>query len=361
MLAYTRTVSPNRLSFNENIKSAAIMCFVFSKAKQTGAGNFVRGNAGNLIISGDVDDVLVIPHIAVVDIQHLLCTENRAKDGFLIIDSAIFKVDSNILLARTVICVDVDDLAGRIEGAILKGHCGGAVRPECITTVRTVEYRVFKGSGFVAPVAGLTVDRAVFDNGLIYASEAEIIYRSGAEGHISERDRSCAIETVVAVILCAKIVRVRNFCTDVPSGCVSAPTDKGQIFPLGCSFTFNTVKCVVALAELDGVSTFGFCHSLFNCRIREVFRTIIFVIAVCRIDIDCLWACCQRRDGKHAKQHDYTQQGGKNPFFHFVLLLILLPQSPGERICGSSVGRRTSSCPSSISYYNTKLPKCNSL
>ena len=144
-----------------------------------------------------------------------------------------------------------------------------------------------------------------------------------------ERDRSCAIETVIAVILCAIICRVRNFCTDVPSGFVSAQTDKGQIFPLGVSGAGNTVKCVVALAELDGVSTVGFCHSLFNCRIREVFRTIIFVIAG-RIDIDCLWLCCQRRDRKHAKQHDYTQQGGKNPFFHFVLLLFCCRKAPGR-------------------------------
>ena len=235
------------------------------------------------------------------------------------------------MLACTVICVDVDDLAGRIEGAILKGHCGRAVRPECIITGRAVERCVCKGSGFVAPVEGLTVDRAVFDNSIIWTDKAEIIFRSGAEGHILERDRSCAIETVVAVILCAKIIRVRNFCTDVPSGFVSAQTDKGQIFPLGVSGAVNTVKCVVALAELDGVSTFGFCHSLFNCRIREVFGTIIFVIAG-RIDIDCLWVCCQRRDRKHAEQHNHTQQGGKNPFLHFVLLLILLPQRPGEGI-----------------------------
>lgn len=69
-----------------------------------------------------------------------------------------------------------------------------------------------------------------------------------------ERDRSCAIETVVAVILCAIICRVRNKRTDVPSGFVSAQTDKGQIFPLGVSGAGNLVKCVVALAELDGVS-----------------------------------------------------------------------------------------------------------
>lgn len=82
MLAYTLTVSPNLRVFNENIKSAGIIRACFStKAEQTGASSAVHGNAGNLIISGDVDDVLVIPHIAVVDIQHLLCTENRAKDG----------------------------------------------------------------------------------------------------------------------------------------------------------------------------------------------------------------------------------------------------------------------------------------
>ena len=167
-----------------------------------------------------------------------------------------------------------------------------------------------------------------------------------------ERDRSCAIETVVAVILCAKIVRVRNFCTDVPSGFVSALTDKGQIFPPGVSGAANTVKCVVALAELDGVSTFGCFDSL---------NQIL-------IDFACAFNCysmrsslfCQRRDGKHAKQHDHTQQGGKNPFFHFVLLLILLPQSPGERICGSLVGRRNPSCPALFLYYNTKLPRFNS-
>lgn len=77
-----------------------------------------------------------------------------------------------------------------------------------------------------------------------------------------ERDRSCARETVIAVILCAIICRVRNKRTDVPSGFVSAQTDKGQIFPLGVSGAGNFVKCVVALAELDGVSAFGCFDSL---------------------------------------------------------------------------------------------------
>ena len=120
MIAYTLTATPNLRVFNENIKSAGIIACFSTKAEQTGASSAVHGNAGNLILSGDVDVVLETTHVKVIDIQHLLCTENRAKDGFLIIDSAIFKVDSNILLARTVICVDVDDLAGRIEGAISK-------------------------------------------------------------------------------------------------------------------------------------------------------------------------------------------------------------------------------------------------
>ena len=81
MLTYTRTVSPNLRVFNENIKSAGIIACFSTKAEQTGASSAVHGNAGNLILSGDVDDVLEVAHIAVIDIQHLLCTENRAKDG----------------------------------------------------------------------------------------------------------------------------------------------------------------------------------------------------------------------------------------------------------------------------------------
>ena len=73
MLAYTLTVSPNLRVFNENIKFAGIIRLCFStKAEQTGASSAVHGNAGNLILSGDVDDVLEVAHIAVVDIQHLL-------------------------------------------------------------------------------------------------------------------------------------------------------------------------------------------------------------------------------------------------------------------------------------------------
>ena len=228
------------------------------------------------------------------------------------------------MLACTVICVDVDDLAGRIEGAILKVHCGRAVRPDCIIIFRAVKRRVCKGCGGVAPVEGLTVDRAVFNNSLICTDKAEIICLSGAEGHILERDRSCAIETVVAVILCAIICRVRNKRTDVPSGFVNALTDKGQIFSLGVSGAGNFVKCVVALAELDGVSALGFCHSL-NQILVDLACALICYSMRSRL-------CCQRRDGKHAEQHDHTQQGGKNPFLHFVLLLILLPQRPGEGI-----------------------------
>lgn len=82
MTAYTLTASPNLRAFNGNLKSAGIIRLCFStKAEQTGASSAVHGNAGNLIISGDVDDVLEVAHIAVIDIQHLLSTEESTGEG----------------------------------------------------------------------------------------------------------------------------------------------------------------------------------------------------------------------------------------------------------------------------------------
>ena len=54
-------------------------------------------------ITGDIKDILIVSHIAVVDVQHSLI-------GGGIINRAVLKVDRNILLARTSISIDIDDL-----------------------------------------------------------------------------------------------------------------------------------------------------------------------------------------------------------------------------------------------------------
>ena len=175
----------------------------------------------------DIDDVLMAAHVAVVDVQHGL----QAFTG--IINRAVLKVDRNILLACTIVGIDIDDLTGRIKGTGVKGHGGRTVRPDCVISARAVECGIRKRCGLIAPVEGLAIDYTILNNRFVRTDKAEIIRFAGTERHVLERNRSCAVKAVIAVVLCTEISWIRNFCTDIPACFIGSLTHKGQVFAVG--------------------------------------------------------------------------------------------------------------------------------
>ena len=111
------TLRPNRRTVNAYIQFACVVGLSLSaKAIQTGTGDAIIRHTGNRIISGDIDDILEAAHIAVVDVQHLLQSETGIHNR------AVLKVNRNIILTRTSIGIDIDNLTGRIKGTGVKGH-----------------------------------------------------------------------------------------------------------------------------------------------------------------------------------------------------------------------------------------------
>ena len=158
------------------------------------------------------------------------------------------------MLARAVIGVDIDDFATGIKGAAVKRHGRRAVRPDGVIALRGVERRVPEHSGLIAPVERLAVDNAAVNNGVGGTNEAKIVRRARTQRHVLERHGTGAVKGIVAVVLGAIIIGVRNLSANIPRGFVSTKTLEREVFALGVPCGAHAVKRVVALAELDGVT-----------------------------------------------------------------------------------------------------------
>ena len=263
---------------------ACIIARFTAKAKQTRAG-FIIHNIFCVIsfengISGNVDGKTFDK--AVIYVQYLFCGSTS------IVHSAVIKNDG--IIRFSVFIIDIDDLAGRVKHTVVKGHYGRAVRPERIISTRAVECGISECCSLITPVESLAVDHAVFNNSIVGADKAKVICAARTERHISKCNCSCPVKTVIAVVLCTEISWIRNFCTDIPPCFISSLTHKCQVFSLGVSLAGNTVQCVVAFTQLDGIATM--CNNY-----SRIYRLISFVtgcadsllriITIYRIHVDC--------------------------------------------------------------------------
>ena len=223
-----------------------------AKSKQLRAGRSVPFCC-DMIVARDVKDVLIRSHVAVVDVQRSLAAAG--------VHGAVLKVNRNVLFICTVIRVNIDHFSTCIEGAVIKCHGRGAIRPDRIISRWSIEGRILEHCTGITPVEGLAVDVAVFHHSMIRADEAHIICFIGVKRHIFEGDCSGTIKAVIAVILCAQKIRVRLRSTDIPGRFIRPLPHKGQVFSLGLLIVFEfIVQCIIALAQLDGGTTFGGCY-----------------------------------------------------------------------------------------------------
>ena len=161
------------------------------------------------------------------------------------------------MLACAEIGVDLDHRAAGVKRAVVKRHGRRTVCPDGVVVFRSVERRVLKLGARVAPVAGLVVDDAAVDDGLICADETKIVVIlgfSGTQRHVLKRYGAGAVEGIVAVVLGAEMLRIGHRRADVPCGLVRTQALERKILALGVTRGAHAVKGVVALAELDGVA-----------------------------------------------------------------------------------------------------------
>ena len=217
------------------------------------------------------------------------------------------------MFSRTVISINIDHLAGRIEGAAVKGHHRRGVRPERIIATGSVEGRVFELGTLIAPVEGLAVDDTVLYNRIIRTDEAQIVRTTGAEGHVLERNFIRTIKAVVTVVLGAIEVRIRDQCTNVPRRVLGALANESQIFALGRASTGDAIQGIVALAQLDGINGSGGLYR-FQYGVAYSTGTDDLCLSLCQRRILC--RKCQHR--KHLKHHGNSQKCRKKP----VMLLL---------------------------------------
>ena len=258
----------------------------------------------------DVDDVLIAAHVAVIDVQRLFIEEESGG-----IHGAVVKVNRDVMFSCTEIRVNIDYLSTCIKGAGIKCHDRGAIRPECISSIWSIEGRISEHCTFITPVEGLAVDDAVFYHCIVNTDEAQIIYITGAKRHIFEGDCSGTIKAVIAVILCAQKIRVRHLSTDIPGRFIRPLPHKGQVFSLGLLIVFEfIVQCIIALAKGDGITAICIYHSSFQRRIALI---LLFV--------PCYWgagrAIRKSQHGKHLKHHCHCQQGRQKPVLTFLFQL----------------------------------------
>ena len=224
------------------------------------------------------------------------------------------------MFSCTVIRVNIDYFFRCIEGAVIKFHGRGAIRPERIISIWSIEGRISEHCTGITPVVGPAVDDAVVHHSPIRTDEAQIICIIsiiciiGAKCHIFEGNFSGTIKAVIAVILCAIMSRIWHHGTDIPGRLFRPLPHKGQVFSLGRIGAGGTVQCIIALAKGDGITAICISHSFYQRRIALI---LLFV--------PCYWGagCVLRKSqhGKHLKHHCHCQQGRQKPVLTFLFQL----------------------------------------
>ena len=224
------------------------------------------------------------------------------------------------MVSCTVIRVNIDRFSVRIEGAVIKCHGRGAIRPDRIIFIWRIEGRISEHCTGITPVEGLAVDDAIVHHSLIRTDEAQIIYTAGAKRHIFEGDCSGTIKAVITVILCAIMSRIWHLSTDIPGRFVRPLTHKGQVFSLGATNAGDTVQCIIALAKLDGITARCLFHSSYQ---RRIFLILSLVPYFCFVPYFSGAGCAIRKSqhGKHLKHHCHCQQGRQKPVLTFLFQL----------------------------------------
>ena len=197
-------ILPNGSATEAYNSSACIIAGFTAIAKQTRACYFICIYPVYNIVSRNIDDILIIPHIAVIDVQHWF----QRLIG--IIDCTTVEIYCDVILSCTKIGVDIDDFARGLKRAVFESHHGRAVCPDGVISIWAVECGISECCSLITPVESLSIDHAVFNNSIVGADKAKVICFTRTKRHISKCNCSCPVKTVIAVVLCTVISWIRN-------------------------------------------------------------------------------------------------------------------------------------------------------
>ena len=293
-------IPPNG-SVTEVYNSSACIIFRFTAiAKQTRAGYSICIYPVYNIVSRNIDDILTISHVVVIDLQHWFLKQRPRQTG--IIDCTTVEIYCDVIMSCTIIGVDIDDFTRGIKRAVIESHHGRAVCPDGVISIWAVECSVAECCRSIAPVESLAVDHAVFNDCFVGSSKTEIVITCSLKRHVLKCYSFlfflsiATVETVVAVIFRAEILRVRYLRTDAPLGFFRPRTNEGQVFVLSilciiCALlAAHFVQRIVTLGQLNGIATFCSLHRLANALIRLLFcctDSLLRIITIVRIHVDC--------------------------------------------------------------------------
>ena len=184
--------------------SACIIAGFTAIAKQTRAGRFICIYPVYNIVAGNIDEILIIPHIAVIDVQHWFQRQNGISDCTTV------EIYCDVMRSCTIIGVDIDDFASGIKRAVIESHHGRTVCPDGVISIWAVECGISECCSLITPVESLAVDHAVFNSSIVGTDKAKVICAARTERHIFKCNCSCTVKTVIAVVLCTIISWIRN-------------------------------------------------------------------------------------------------------------------------------------------------------
>ena len=278
----------------------------------------IGGNTVYDICPGNIDDIFIISHVAVVYVHDSLIFFSFRR---VAVNCTTYIIDSNVLRSCAVVGIYIDRFSGRVECTTIKSHRGRAIGPDGVISIRGVECRILKGGRGITPIERLSIDGAVFNNGIIRTDKAEVVYFAGLKRHFLEGDRAGAVKTVIAVVLGTEFVRVRHGCTDAPGGFVGSLTDEGKVLALCVGafiiervFAFTKCNSRAALSRIDGFLQGWICRFT-DPRLRSNFRA---------------FRVCSRR--KQPQQHNAADAQAQELFSHASFHLCSSPTSVRFRL-----------------------------
>ena len=208
--------------------SACIMAGVTVIAKQTRAGYFICIYPVYSIVAGNIDDILKIPHIAVIDVQHLFPRPT--------IDCTTVEIYYDVILSCTKVGIYIDNLTACVESAAIKCHYRRTVCPNGITAKGRIKDGIFERGALITPKGSPPLNNTILNDRNISVRKSQIVLIvRNAEFHFFKSDALTALETIVTVILAA-LTRI-HFRADTPKSFFGALTDESkslflhQLFP----------------------------------------------------------------------------------------------------------------------------------
>ena len=284
---------------------ACIIAGFTAIAKQTRAGYCIYFYPVYNILSRNIDGILIISHVTVIDVHHWFLSKRPT-----VIDCTTVEIYCDVMRSCTIIGVDIDNFSIGIKRAVIESHHGRTVCPDGVISAPTssfwaVECGVAECCRSIAPVESLAVDHAVFNDCFVGSSKTEIIITCSLKRHVLKCYSflfflsTATVETVVAVIFRAEILRVRYLRTDAPLGIFRPRANEGQVFVLSIlciiwvslgAAAAHFVQGIETLGQLNGIATFCSLHRLANAPIRLLCGctdSLLPIITIYRIHVDC--------------------------------------------------------------------------